>query len=141
MLEAFHASGGVATGNELADLLRPRMDQPVSLVARWIVSRQVITFAWRSDILLPLFQFDFAQMCVRTGMSAVVSEFSGIMDDAEVALWFSQPNVWLAGATPADTLATDVPSVMEAARADRLIATGYSTSGPSAVARNRRVDH
>lgn len=124
ILEAFHASGGVATGNEVADLLRPRVDQPVSLVARWILSRQVITLAWRGAILLPLFQFDFARMCIRTCMHPVLSELSGAMDDAEVALWFGQPNVWLAGAMPADTIATNVAWVLEAARADRFIAKG-----------------
>jgi hypothetical protein len=32
--------------------------KPISLVARWIISRTVISFGWRSQTLLPLFQFD-----------------------------------------------------------------------------------
>lgn len=123
-IEAFGASGGVATGSEVADLLRPWVDQPISLLARWIVARQVITLAWRADTLLPLFQFDLARGCVRAGMGPVISALLGAMDDAEVALWFAQPNAWLAGATPADALATDAAGVLDAARADGFGAMG-----------------
>ncbi len=121
---AFAASGGVATGSEVADFLRPWVDQPISLVAHWIVARKVITLAWRNDTLLPLFQFDFARRCVRAGIEPVISELSGAMDDAEVALWFAQPNVWLAGATPADAFATVAAEVFDAARADRFVIRG-----------------
>ena len=124
VFEAFRRTGGVATGSEVARLLRDCVDQPISLLARWIVSRQVITFAWRADSLLPLFQFDFARGCVRAGVPPVLSELSGAMDDEEVALWFTQPNAWLAGGTPAGAVATNAAGVLQAARADRFIAIG-----------------
>ncbi len=124
LIEAFAVSGGVATGSELADLMRPRVNQSISLIARWIVTRRVIAFTWRSEMFLPLFQFDLVRTCVRPGMDVLVSELSGAMDEAEVTRWFAQPNGWLGGATPADAFSTDVNSVREAARADRFIAKG-----------------
>jgi hypothetical protein len=124
LIEAFRSSGGVATGSELAAILSPLVDQSISRVARWIVSRQVVTFAWRATILIPLFQFDLDRMCFRAGMHSVCSEFSGAMDSAEIVLWFALPNAWLDGATPAKTMAIDVGAVLDAARADRFIAQG-----------------
>jgi len=124
LLEAFRSNGGVATGSELAEILSPLVDQSISRVARWIVSREVVTFAWRASILIPLFQFDLDRMCIRAGMHSVCSEFSGALDSAELVLWFALPNAWLNGATPAKTIAIDVGAVVDAARADRFIAKG-----------------
>ena len=123
-LDAFRASGGVATGAEIATLLRPGVSHPVSVLARWIVARQAITLRCQAEMMLPLFQFDFQQGCVRAGVSQVVAELSGAMSPDDVALWFGQPNDWLGGLTPAGLLATDVPAVLSAARADRFIVTG-----------------
>jgi hypothetical protein len=111
LLQAFQASGGAATGTELAELLRP-----------WIVSRQVVSFAWRADTLLPLFQFDLSRGDVRGRVHRVLLELSGALDEAEIALWFARPNVWLAGAAPANAILADGAAVLEAARADRFIA-------------------
>ncbi len=122
LLQAFQASGGAATGTELAELLRPWADQPISRVARWIVSRQVVSFAWRADTLLPLFQFDLSRGDVRGRVHRVLLELSGALDEAEIALWFARPNVWLAGAAPANAILADGAAVLEAARADRFIA-------------------
>ena len=117
--EAFKASGGALTGSEIAELLRLRMDQPISVLARWIVSRQVVTFAWQSNLLLPLFQFDFARSAVRDGLRQVLVELSTRNDEPQIALWFSQPNARLAGLKPADCLSTDAGAVLAAARAAR----------------------
>ncbi len=124
LVDAFRSSGGVATGSELAAILSPLVDQSISRVARWIVSREVVTFAWRATILIPLFQFDLDRMCVRAGMHSVCSELWGAMDSSELVLWFALPNAWLDGATPAKKMATDVGAVLNAARADRFIAKG-----------------
>lgn len=124
LLEAFRSSGGVATGSELAAILSPLVDQSISRVARWIVSRQVVTFTWRTTVLIPLFQFDLDRMCIRAGMHSVCSELSGALDSAELVLWFALPNAWLGSATPAKTMAIDVGAVLDAARADRFIAKG-----------------
>lgn len=39
------------------------------------------------------------------------------MTDDEVARWFAQPNTWLNGAVPAQTLVIDFPAVLATARA------------------------
>ncbi len=44
MQRAFQRTGGVVTGDGLAVMLRSRTEQPMSLLARWIVHRQVISF-------------------------------------------------------------------------------------------------
>jgi len=120
----FAAGGDAATGNEVAERLRAKVNQPVSLLARWIVDRQVVAFSCGSNLLLPLFQFDFGQGCVRSGVAPAISELAGVMTDDEVARWFVQPNGWLKDRVPAQTLLTDVPAVLAAARADRFVARG-----------------
>ena len=116
----FSSSGGVATGSEVAERLRAEVGQPISLVARWIVDRHVIVFSCGARLWLPLFQFDFAQGCLRAGVAPAMAELAGVMDDDEVACWFAQPNAWLHGAAPAQTLLSDANAVLGAARADRL---------------------
>jgi hypothetical protein len=120
----FAASGGLATGTEVADRLRAEVRQPVSVLARWIVDRQVIAFSCGAGLWLPLFQFDFAQGCVRNGIAPALSELTAVMTDGEVAHWFVQPNGWLRGAVPAQTLLTNTAAVLAAARADRYVAKG-----------------
>jgi len=124
MLAAFAQSGGVASGDEVACLLRHGSSQPISLLARWIVARKVVSFSWRAQTLLPLFQFDFGGVAVKVCVQRVIAELAPVFDDWDMAIWFAQPNSWLAGAAPADLVARDLPAVLEAARADRFIAKG-----------------
>lgn len=124
LIKAFDASGGVATGSEVAELLRPWVAQPISLLARWIVARQVITLAWSAESFLPLFQFDLARSCVRAGMAPIISELSAAMDDEDITHWFALPNSGLGGAAPADAFATPAAEVLAVARAYRFIAIG-----------------
>ena len=124
MLSGYRRTGGVASGEVVASLLRQRSEQPISLLARWIVARQVVCFVWRSQTWLPLFQFDLARMEVQPGAKNAIAELSGAFDDWDMANWFAEPNSWLAGATPADTLGSDVEAVLHAARADRYVARG-----------------
>lgn len=120
----FSTSGGVATGTVVAERLRAKVSQPVSALARWIVDRRVVAMACGPALLLPLFQFDFATGCVRSGVAPTLAELAGVMDDGEVACWFAQPNAWLHGAAPAQILSSDAGAVLAAARADRFVANG-----------------
>lgn len=124
MLAGYRKSGGVADGDAVASLLRLRFDQPMSLLARWIVSRQVVSFTWRGQTQLPLFQFELDRMAVRESVRTVVAELSMAFDDWDLASWFAQPNSWLGGAVPADAIEHDLDSVLHAARADRFVAMG-----------------
>jgi hypothetical protein len=124
MARAYASSGGIAGCDEMVGLLRSCFDQPISVLARWIVARTVVNFEWRATTMLPIFQFDLTDMTIRPQVSGVLSELRDVFDDQELALWFAQPNAWLDGRTPVDVLRTDAESVLHAARADRYIACG-----------------
>ena len=124
MIDAYRRSGGLLSGDEVALLLRAHSPQPLSLVARWIVTRRVVSYMWQSQTLVPMFQFDRSDMALRRGVSEVVDELADTFDDWKLAAWFAEPNSWLAGAAPVDLIDTDQPAVRQAARADRFIARG-----------------
>lgn len=129
---AFADTGGLVSGDELAELLRQRCDadvklqvpQPLSLVARWIVSQSVVSIDSPWGRMLPLFQFDVARAVVHPGMRPLLAELQGVLDDVELALWFVTPNDWLGGACPARAMHHSLPAVRLAARTDRYVARG-----------------
>ncbi len=124
MALAYRRTGGLLASDELLCLLRPHADQPISRLARWIVTHQVVSFMWQSNTLLPMFQFDPADMALRAGPREVTLELAGAFDSWDLASWFAQPNAWLQGEAPVDRIVRDQPAVLQAARADRFIAAG-----------------
>lgn len=124
VLNVYWRAGGLVSGDQLTLLLRRRTSQPISMLARWIVDRRAVSFAWQGDHLLPMFQFDQADLTVRRPVSAVLDEFDGTFDDWELATWFALPNAWLGDEAPVDMLERDAQAVLDAARADRFIARG-----------------
>ena len=124
LMDAFRATGGVVSGDALAMQLRRRLDQPLSLLARWIVKRQVLSFECHSQTLLPMFQFDPSGLTVHPGLRPVMAELIDVFDERELVDWFATPSCWLSGASPVAVFADDVPAVLRAARADRFVATG-----------------
>ena len=124
MDSAFRRTGGLASGDEVARLLRRQSEQPISTLARWIVAREVVSFEWRSQTLLPLFQFDRHDLLLRPRAAHIVQELAGTFDDWETALWFAQPNAWLHDMAPADAIVHNAAEVFHAARADRFVAHG-----------------
>lgn len=130
---AFADTGGLVSGDELAELIRQQCDdavqqlvpQPVSLVARWIVSHAVVTIDSPWGRMLPMFQFDLRRAAVHPGMRPLLSELQGVFDDAELALWFVTPNDWLDGVCPARAMHAALPAVRLAARTDRYVALGH----------------
>jgi hypothetical protein len=121
---AFRWSGGMVSADELARLLRGRVEQPLSTVARWIVAREVVNVEWRSQTMLPLFQFDLRDATLRVPVAAVVRELAVVFDDWDLVCWFAEPNAWLGGALPARLVEAHASAVLAAARADRFIARG-----------------
>jgi hypothetical protein len=119
---AFRAHGGLLSGEELARRVRGRYEQPISTVARWIVSRSIMSFSWQTQTLVPSFQFGRPDMTLKSPVERVVCELQAVFDDWELVLWFAQPNAWLEDASPVDLLAEDEMAVLQAARADRFIA-------------------
>jgi hypothetical protein len=122
MNRAYDVHGGIASGDQVATLLGRHCDQPISLVARWIVKRQIVNIAWRSHILIPRFQFGAVDMKILPVVSSVIAELEGVLDDWNIALWFTQPNIGLGQRRPIDLLAIDEAAVTAAARADRYVA-------------------
>jgi len=124
MLRSFRETGGLARGDEVAELLAQRATGDVSRLARWIVTREAIGFDWRGEVWVPLFQFELGSMVLRPEARQVAAELHAVFDAWALAEWFSTPNVWLGERTPADALLTDLPTVLEAARADRFALAG-----------------
>src|SRR6202008_3343774 len=58
----FQSRGGLATADEVALVIPRHSAQPISALARWIVDRDLVHFAWQGAPLLPLFQFDRYRM-------------------------------------------------------------------------------
>lgn len=123
-LADFSATGGVIGGDELMQLLRNTSDQPISLLAHWIVAHEVLTLNLDSETYLPKFQFDFDHMTVRPGVRDVIAELRAPFDDWDLARWFTRPNLWLEGRAPAQAIAASPADVLHAARADRFVAMG-----------------
>lgn len=124
MVQVYERTGGLMRSEDVLFLLRRRSSQALSLLARWIVDQRVVTFEWQADRLVPMFQFDLADMSIRPEAAAVLADLAGIFDDWELASWFVEPNAWLQGRTPVDALLADTQAVLDAARADRFVARG-----------------
>jgi hypothetical protein len=124
MEQAFNRTGGLTTSDEIARLTRRRCEQPISELARWIVSREVVSFTWQSVTLLPTFQFELADMTLHDGTRRVIRELVDVYDNWGLAWWFACPNHWLDGRAPADAIAQESKDVLNAARADRFVALG-----------------
>ena len=119
----FQRHGGLATADELLRLMRRRSDQPISALARWIVDRNVVHFAWQGVTLLPLFQFDRGRMLPNPIVVSVVRELRDTFDDWQIALWFVTPNASTNGLAPVDAFESDPLAVLAAARTDRCVAS------------------
>jgi hypothetical protein len=124
MVHAYRHTGGVANADEVVRLLRKRAQQPISTLARWIVSRRAVSFSWQGQTLLPMFQFDPVDMSLRDSAREVVQELSGAFDDWGIAHWFARPNLRLEERAPVDVVLIDPAAVLAAAREDRFVVRG-----------------
>ena len=123
METGFAASGGMRGGEELTNMLRRDTDQPVSVLARWIVDQAILAIEWHSQMWIPVFQFHPVTLAPRPVVGDVIRELGPVLGDWEVALWFARTNVWL-HAAPADVIAFEPRAVFEAARGERFLARG-----------------
>jgi len=126
MVDTFGRVGGLVSGD--AFVQRRRLDcwgQDLSTLARWIVERQVLSIHWSGDIWIPLFQFECEMNELRRDVALVVQELLPVFDAWEMALWFATPNCWTEDKTPSEVIRCNPLSVLDAARADRFIASGW----------------
>jgi len=124
MHETFARHGGLAHEDALVQRLRLTVAQPISVLARWIVDRAIVSLRWRGRTLVPMFQFEDMGTTLHAATRDIVRELTDVFDDRELCLWFAQRNAWLAGARPVELVRRDPRSVHEAARADRFVARG-----------------
>lgn len=120
MLRAFRRTGGLARGEVF---LERRL-----LLARASPARTegepIICFEWNDKLWLPWFQFDPETLNVLPGPASIIRELMPVFDGWALASWLAQPNLWLGGERPIDTLDVAIAEVLRAARADRFIAAG-----------------
>ncbi len=120
-MNAYVSHGGLATSSEIVHPLRSFWCQPLSMVATWIVHRRVLSLPWRSQLLLPLFQFVRPRMTLLPEVSALVSKLGDCMEDESVASWLVTPNAWLRSELPIDVVLSDPEVGIEGADHDRLV--------------------
>ncbi len=121
---SFGHSGGLIGANTLSLLMREQCEQPISVLARHIVDRDVVHIDSNADVMLPMFQFDPVTLHVRQAVKMVIDTLKPVFDDVELAHWFAEPNAWLEWSRPADVIVENPLRVLEAARADRFVAAG-----------------
>jgi len=124
MLDAYRGSGGVARAEEVLNQFRRRDGLDTSMLARWIVDRDVICFDWQSQPWLPIFQFDRLHLSPNASLRPILLELTCVLTQWETAVWFARPNQWLGNRSPVDAWQRDLSAVVDAARADRFVANG-----------------
>lgn len=124
MIGAYQTSGGTARADDFALLLEQKQKGNFVSVAKRIVSRDIFSFEWQNDFWIPMFQFNADDLSIRQEARRVVHELSYVLDNWTLSLWFTEPNAWLKGRRPVDMLERQFSEVLNAARADRFVATG-----------------
>ena len=124
LMAAFRDTGGILRVEELARMLADLKMGDVASLGRAMASREICSFQWRSAFWIPMFQFDLGNLSFKPGTRKILGELTAVFDGWMLAVWFAQPNSWLKGQKPIDLLATDLPAVFEAARADRFVVEG-----------------
>ena len=120
---AYAEAGGIAGGDDLARVLEQSGRGSLSGLARKVVAGEIFGFEWRRAFWIPMFQFT-EKLLPKPGMKAVLAELASEYDGRRLADWFVEPNGWLDDARPIDVLDTNPGEVLQAARADRFVATG-----------------
>ena len=123
MRGAYGATGGTVCADDVAQLMHDHQRGDFVALAKLIVSGGVFGFEWQHTFWIPMFQFDLGDLSVRPEPQQVLAELASEFDGWTLAMWFAQPNAWLNERRPVDVLGSDVAAVVEAARADRFIAT------------------
>jgi len=123
MTAAFERSGGLASLNFVEKLMYRHSGKRLIDSSGHDPRRRILSYPWKAQTLVPLFQFDMADMSRRIEVDAVICELADIFDDWSLALWFAQPNCWLQDCAPVDVIRWDHDAVFNAARADRFVAT------------------
>jgi len=123
MRAAYQAQGGFARGDDLAHVLEDFGRGNLASLGRMVVAGEVFGFEWRHTLWIPMFQFS-ADLALKPGLKAVLAELASEYDGRRLADWFVEPNGWLEERRPIDVLDASPDDMLQAARADRFVATG-----------------
>ncbi len=124
METAYAKHGGMLRSEEVVRHMREHWEQPISVLAKWIVARAMVTIDWRYELLVPMFQIDTRSQGLRPGCREIIAELRDVMDDWDIAHWFAAGNPWLDGAAPVDMLDPSWREALQAARVARFIVRG-----------------
>jgi uncharacterized protein (DUF2384 family) len=120
LIDSYGVRGGLASPEGIVNLMRPYWRQPISILARWIIGRRVVSFSWRAQMLLPAFQFERPRMTPNPVVADCSLAFGESTDDEGFAAWFVRPCEWLDQRMPVDLLSMDPGAVIAAAASTRL---------------------
>lgn len=121
---AFRASGGLVRSEDLVRLLADyHLDEERPPLGDWLHSGVLFAVPWQRRWWLPMFQVDLTDLRCRYDARQVRRELPTELDAWQVAAWFARPNGWLNDARPVDQLTRNLPAVLNAARADRFVAS------------------
>lgn len=122
MLLAYKPTGGTLRGDDLSRLLEQRQKGEHVSLAKLIASREIFSFEWNYNAWVPMFQFDPVDMSVRQGTRQVLAELASVRHGWGLASWFIEPNAHLEGRLPVNLMGPELSAVINAARAERLVA-------------------
>lgn len=124
LLNGFRSSGGLQRMSAFQAARRGAWKAEVieALPAR-LVDRIVLGITWDDETWLPGFQFD-RHGSIQQSTAAVFLELTFSHDPWELATWFVTPSTWLQHLCPIDLVELAPARVLEAARADRYVASG-----------------
>ena len=95
-----------------------------------VAAGELFSFQWHHAMWTPMFQFAMPGPTVAVGPRRVVVELGRGFDGWALASWFVEPNAWLASHSPIECVGSNLPAVLEAARADRFVTTGGASGAP-----------
>lgn len=124
LMATYRATGGVARGDDLVNLLEDHGLGDFVGLARLIASNEVFGFKWRDTLWIPMFQFDLRDLSIKPATQLVLMQLGARFDGWARAAWFAHPNSWLNDRRPVDRLDSHLADVLRAAGIARLIAAG-----------------
>ena len=120
LIASYGAHGGLASTDEVVGLMRPHWRQPISILAKWIIGRKVVSFTSRTQFVLPVFQFARPRMTPYDAVGDCSIELGDLIGVEAFAAWFVRPCEWLGQRMPVDLLSNDPDAVVDAASRTRL---------------------
>ena len=121
---AYEDAGGIGRGDEIAKLLADHAPGTFISVEQLVADGEIFGFEWEGFLWLPMFQFATRDLAIEAAPRQVRAELGEEFDGWALSAWFVEPNMWLAHRRPIDLIGPHLEAVLQAARADRFVATG-----------------